>query len=121
MVGGDAQSLCRVCGMCCDGTLFTFVRLDANEAAGARRNALPVIQRDGSDALQQPCTALEGIDCRVYDARPAPCARYECMLLLALKSAEVTLDEARATVDEARRTKDPAFIDRRFRGSWRTR
>lgn len=117
----DASALCRSCGLCCDGTLFTFVRLDANEATRARTNALPIVTRDGGDALPQPCAALDGCDCRVYESRPAPCARYDCMLLVALKGGETSLGEARRIVDEARRTREPAFVDRHFRGRWRTR
>lgn len=117
----EAGALCRSCGLCCDGTLFTFVRLEPGEASRARASSLPIVERDGAEALPQPCAALDGCDCRVYDARPAPCSRYDCMLLIALKSGEVTLAEARSTVEEARRTRDPAFIDRHFRGRWRVR
>ena len=88
--------------MCCDGSLFTFVRLDAAEARGARSRGLTIVRReDGSDALPQRCSALSGRDCSVYDARPAPCAHYECLLLSALRDGELSMSDAEAVVIEA--------------------
>jgi hypothetical protein len=95
-------TLCRACGLCCDGNLFAHVPLTADEAARARRHHLVVFDRDdGSPALRQPCAALEEAGCRVYDDRPAPCRRYRCMLLAALADDEVSLRDALAVVTEA--------------------
>lgn len=118
-----AQSLCRACGLCCDGTLFTVVRLRPGEAGALRARGLPVVTgADGADVLRQPCAALDGCDCRIYEARPSPCAAFECNLLHALRDGEVSLDEAVAIVDEARtlaRAGDPRaheLLPRHFLG-----
>lgn len=98
----DPSALCRSCGLCCDGALFTFVKLDATEAIQARSSQLTIVQRDdGNDALPQRCSALRGRDCAVYETRPAPCVRYECMLLIALRGGEASMIDAQAVVIEA--------------------
>ena len=130
-------TLCLGCGLCCDGSLFTTAPLaDAAEVAGARGRGLPVLTRpDGSAALRQPCAALVGRRCEIYEARPAACRRYRCMLFAALADGEVSEDEAQATVLRAHallaaaragdelspetaeaRGRAAAFLERRFRG-----
>src|SRR5207237_10236366 len=100
----DASALCRSCGLCCDGTLFTFVRLDAADASRARASKLVVVTGDaGAESLRQPCAALSGRECSVYAARPSACSRYECLLLAALRSGETSLAEASAIVAETHR------------------
>lgn len=78
------------------------MRLDAAEATRARSSKLTVLRRDdGSDALPQRCSALDGRDCSVYESRPAPCVRYECLLLSALRDGELSPSEAEHVVLEA--------------------
>jgi Fe-S-cluster containining protein len=97
----DVGHLCLACGLCCDGTLFGLVRVDAAEAAHAARHRLSVITRDdGTARLVQPCSALEGTACRVYADRPRTCRHYVCDLARALEEGEVNLDEARSVVHE---------------------
>lgn len=97
-----AAELCQRCGLCCDGSLFTQVPLAEDEVDPAHRRGLVVLARaDGSPALRQPCAALQGRRCAVYDARPAGCRRYRCMLLAALDERELDEREALAVVDEA--------------------
>lgn len=79
-----SDALCRSCGLCCDGTLFTQVPLTSDEATRARALHLQVIPRpDGAAALRQPCAALTPAGCTVYAERPGGCRRYRCMLLTA--------------------------------------
>jgi len=78
--------LCQSCGMCCDGSLFGWVRLEPAEVEAARKRGLPVL--DGAKGFEQPCPALvpaEGTDdarrkCSVYAERPGACRRFECRL-----------------------------------------
>lgn len=97
------ESLCQRCGLCCDGSLFTQVPLvGAEEVAAVRRRGLVVLTRaDGSAALPQPCAALAGRRCTVYEERPESCRRYRCMLYAALAEDEVAPAEALATVEQA--------------------
>lgn len=132
----ELATLCQRCGLCCDGSLFTQVPLGAgDEAAAVRRRGLTVVARaDGSPALRQPCAALDGRRCAIYEDRPASCRGYRCMLYAALAEGEVSLAEALATVERAHEllaaaracelapetgeagVRARAFVERRFRG-----
>lgn len=96
----DATTLCRRCGLCCDGNLFDSVPLTTEEAARGQ-GLLVVVRADGSAALQQRCAALGDEGCGVYAQRPGRCRAYRCMLLSALEADEVGLADASAIVDEA--------------------
>ena len=95
----DVSTLCLACGFCCDGTLFTAVPLGVEESP-----RLPTTTRaNGSRVLLQPCAALNGTCCTMYEARPLACRRYECLLLIALKAGETSLQPALEIVAEAKR------------------
>lgn len=100
----DASTLCRRCGLCCDGTLFASVPVTESEAARVRARGLVVVTRtDGSSAVRQRCAALVDAGCGVYAQRPGRCHDYRCMLLVACAEGEVSYAEAAVVVDEARR------------------
>jgi len=90
-----AMTLCRQCGLCCDGTLFAWLAVGPAELPALQAHGLPVLQRaDGSRALRQPCAALCGKDCTAYEARPLPCRQFRCQQLIALDEGEIDLPEA---------------------------
>lgn len=93
----DASTLCRRCGLCCDGNLFASVPLAAEEVAPLRAQGLVIV----GQALRQRCAGLGEAGCGVYAQRPGRCREYRCMLLIALGDGEVDLDAALAVVDEA--------------------
>lgn len=95
------ETLCRACGLCCDGTLFSRVPLGPHEVVPARE--LGVVTNDrGGRHVPQRCAALSGTQCQVYAQRPLACRRYECLLLGALRGGEVSLTEALEIVAKAR-------------------
>jgi len=96
------STLCQACGLCCDGSLFTFVSVDAEQARKllARDMALE-LRKDGGYRLHQRCSALEGTSCRVYEDRPASCRSYVCLLGTALEEGELSLNGALEFVREA--------------------
>jgi Fe-S-cluster containining protein len=113
--------LCRGCGLCCDGSLFTHVGLEPEEvdqlhALGIPTRTLP----SGTEVLPQRCCALKGRDCQIYAARPSSCAEYQCLLAEALLEDRVTLEEAQAVVKKAQRLIADGharrFLRQRFRG-----
>jgi hypothetical protein len=53
-------------------------------------------------SLEQPCGALEGTRCTVYDERPESCRRFVCDLLDRSMRGELSLDAALAHVRAAR-------------------
>jgi Fe-S-cluster containining protein len=82
----DLALLCQQCALCCDGSLFGRVPLDASEVAAARRHRLRVVA--GGASFEQPCAALEPSGppgderrgCSMYAERPLACRRFECVL-----------------------------------------
>jgi hypothetical protein len=82
MDGDELATLCRSCGMCCDGSLFGRVPLEPDEVQGARKNHLPVLA--SGQGFEQPCPALAGAEgesgCSVYAERPRACRRFVCRL-----------------------------------------
>ncbi|MBL9037915.1 MAG: YkgJ family cysteine cluster protein [Archangium sp.] len=95
-----AETLCQQCGMCCDGTLFHTVPLRAEDVLPAKLTV--VTNARGARSFRQPCDALEGTCCTVYSERPYACRKYECMLLEALRSGEVSLSGAAEIVAQAK-------------------
>jgi hypothetical protein len=93
------MSLCLTCGFCCDGTLFDRTPL-AEQDDPSLRVSLEVL--DGQHHGVQPCPALEGVACRVYEKRPLTCRRYRCLLLEAHEAGEVSFDGAAQLVAQTR-------------------
>lgn len=96
------SELCRGCGLCCDGNLFSHVPLQPAEVGAARRNGLDVVPlANGAPAIRQCCTALKGRLCTLYAERPEGCRRYACQLFNALAGGTVSFEEARSVVEQA--------------------
>lgn len=89
-----ATDLCLSCGLCCDGSLFWAVPVDADEDAPAALDA------DGW--LRQPCACFKGA-CTVYDERPAACRAFDCRVLQNVQAGRRDLAWAREQVAGMRR------------------
>ncbi len=97
------SQLCTACGMCCDGSLFSFVALSTEEARKLRLVGAEVRAEGGFLKLPQRCGALDGNRCcTIYDERPFVCRRFDCLLARSLKEKELPLEEALEIVAEAR-------------------
>lgn len=113
--------LCRGCGLCCDGSLFSHVGLEPGEADQLHALGIPTqVRRSGTEVLAQGCCALKGRECQIYAARPASCAAYECVLAADLLEERISLEEAQAVVKKAQRLiangHARRFLRQRFRG-----
>ena len=101
-VPADAEALCRSCGMCCDGTLFSTVAISDGERQAIRALGMAVLETaDGRPRFQQPCIKLSGTSCAVYADRPVSCRAYRCRVLRRLETGELTAADARARVGQA--------------------
>lgn len=114
-----SQSLCLTCGLCCDGTLFTFVQLTLEdditplEAVGINvqltlEDDIPPLEAvdintvsdsnnvSGSapNIFKQPCAAHKNCTCIVYANRPQRCRTYKCELLKRFEREDIFHDAA---------------------------
>jgi len=101
MPRAQAEALCADCGICCKGTLFVSVAVDA-EAEARLRGRLPVVQATRGPVVPLPCAALDGVRCSVYPDRPDRCRTFICELRRDLEEGRVSLAHARAMIDETR-------------------
>ena len=82
---GESQGtiLCKSCGLCCTGHLFSWVRLKSSELTPSENLGLTVIRNDPRQrGFTQPYPLWDG-QCTVYDSPhyPRGCRSYNCKLL----------------------------------------
>jgi hypothetical protein len=102
-----AEQLCLACGLCCDGTLFDLVKLEASDdARKLKALGLPVTVSRGKVPVArfpQPCAALcEDRTCRLYANRPWQCRVFECGVFKDAKAGRITFAAALQVVKKAR-------------------
>ncbi len=107
------EQLCGACGLCCDGTLFDLVKLEASDdAPKLKALGLPVTVSRGKAPVArfpQPCAALCGDrTCRVYADRPWQCRVFECGVFKDAKAGRITFAASLRLVKQARRRADQA-------------
>ncbi len=107
----SSEQLCLACGLCCDGTLFDLVKLEASDdAPKLKALGLPVKVSRGKEPITrfpQPCSALcEDRTCRVYADRPWQCRVFECGVFKDAKAGRITFAVALRLVKQARRRAD---------------
>ncbi len=97
--------------MCCDGTLFDLVKLEASDDRSKLLElGLPVKVGRGKAAIArfpQPCGAL-CVDrtCRIYAHRPWQCRVFECGVLKDVKGGRITSASALRLIKRTRRRAD---------------
>jgi len=99
----EATELCKACGLCCTGHLFSWVRLKAVELTPLEKLGLNVIRSDPRQrGFTQPCPMWNGI-CTIYQSNhyPRGCDSYKCKLLRELLDESVVLPKALRTVKQA--------------------
>jgi len=99
------DTLCTQCGLCCDGSLFADVEL-AGRAEATRLEAMGLeIEDDLTSGAQllQPCAALQGRRCSIYEHRPECCQTFECRLLQDVRRGAVGVERAKEQIAEARK------------------
>ena len=95
-------ALCPKCGFCCDGTIFTNVKVTS--AATARKLAELGIRlpKKLPCNLAQPCPAFDGKLCRIYKDRPDTCQKFECRLVERVATGTITAEHAQRQIREAK-------------------
>lgn len=97
--------------MCCDGTLFDGVQLEASDHGPRLKElGLPVKMsraRTPIARFAQPCAALcRDRTCRVYVERPQQCRVFECGVFRKTKAGGMPPDQAMRLVRKGRRLAD---------------
>lgn len=88
----DPLNICLSCGLCCDGTLIGFVKLDSEELPGMRE-VMDIEDENGNGFFLQPCNSYcDG--CTIYSKRPKQCASFKCELLKSFEQKELNFDSA---------------------------
>lgn len=97
-----AARLCLSCGLCCDGSFFGSVELRAEDHVAELGQVLQIKSKEGKLGFSQPCAALRGRCCAVYENRPQVCRRYRCRVLRAVQTNVDGLPEALENVARLR-------------------
>jgi Fe-S-cluster containining protein len=102
-----SDGLCLKCGLCCNGGLFSNVKLQTgDDAARLKKLGLQVsisLSETRPPRFSQPCAAFDGCRCRIYGERPRYCREFECLLLKKVKKGRVTRLEGLRLIRAARR------------------
>lgn len=100
----QANTLCKACGLCCTGHLFSWTKLRSVELDSVEALGVKVIRSVPSQrGFNQPCPLWQG-QCTVYTSPNYPlfCRTYKCKLLKKVLDETTTLQEALNTVEVAK-------------------
>ena len=89
--------------MCCDGTMFQLVRMQAGDSPAELIKLGMRIRRKGVELhMEQPCAGLRERCCTIYDSRPARCRAFYCQQLLLVEDRSLSEAEAQAKIERTR-------------------
>jgi len=95
--------LCAACGLCCDGTLYSYVALIPDDMPALEKYPqLKFIERNHQQTFDEGCVLHTGTACGAYEDRPDTCRRYMCGLLRAVEREDITEHEALLVIQEAK-------------------
>ena len=100
----EASELCKACGLCCSGHLFSWTRARAKELKPFEGLGLNIIQvHPRQYGFTQPCPMWDGT-CTIYQSRhyPEACDSFNCKLLRELLDESVTLSTALRVVKQTK-------------------
>lgn len=103
MTDSNANLLCKACGLCCSGHLFSWVRLNAPELDKIEKLGLKVIRSDPRQrGFVQPCAMWRDGVCSVYTSPdyPRSCEKYKCQVLKRLLDDDISLSDAMPILQE---------------------
>jgi hypothetical protein len=102
MTDSPANLLCKACGLCCSGHLFSWVRLNAPELDPIEKLGVKVIRDDPRQrGFTQPCPLWNGV-CTVYATPeyPRSCAKYKCKVFRRLEDDDISMSDALSLIEE---------------------
>ncbi len=96
-----AGRLCMDCGLCCNGVLFDIVTLQPGDQPKALKARGLKVKRQ--EYFAQPCPALCGTRCTIYEQRPTRCRAFECRQYRQVADGSLPAEEAAARIGEVKR------------------
>jgi uncharacterized protein len=101
-----AQSLCLTCGLCCDGTLFSHVKLESDDNDAALALDIQTVGEPGPRILKQHCPTHKNCSCQIYQNRPNACRNFQCALLKRFNKHEISQAAALKIIRDATTLRD---------------
>jgi len=96
----DANILCQECGICCDGTLFSFVKVYPEEMVKAKELGIPVYKdANGRHVFDQACPCFKNGNCSTYLQRPKKCQSFSCKLQKDVMNGAIKFNDALKIVE----------------------
>lgn len=88
------------CGLCCNGVMFDMVMLQPGDNPKAlKAHGLKIKRREH---FRQPCIALCGTQCTIYQHRPTRCRLFECQQYQQVAAGDLAEDTARARIEDVK-------------------
>lgn len=113
----EENNICIKCGMCCDGTLFSWGKINDGEKLD---KDFEIIQHKGKDVFTQPCSYVNNCVCSIYNSskiqRPLICGNYKCNLLKKYNKQEVSYENAIKIIEITKTT--AAKLDKEITNSF---
>jgi uncharacterized protein len=96
------NSICKQCGMCCDGTLFRHAKIldEADKKAAAELGLTITKDKEHQPYFLQPCPCFKTY-CTVYENRPKVCISFFCPPLLKAQKGLISFEEANTIIQSA--------------------
>jgi hypothetical protein len=98
----DATAVCKACGLCCTGHLFTWARLDPGEIITTQALGMSLVQpRPDENGFSLPCPLYTN-QCPIYTHphKPKVCGKYECKMLKEIKNGQKNLAQAMTEIKQ---------------------
>lgn len=96
-----SAQLCQACGMCCTGALFSHVNITQKEAEALKGTVIETYPgKNNKPVFAQPCLALSGTSCTIYDKRPGSCRAFLCDLTRNVMNGRTDIAAAHEAVSE---------------------
>lgn len=98
----EAQTICKACGLCCDGTIFKRAVLKPDDTDESLHTAgILAIQDSEKKYFNLPCHHLNNRLCNIYHLwRPGICSRFRCKTLELVISGELSSEQGLEIVNK---------------------
>jgi hypothetical protein len=94
--------LCPQCGLCCNGVLFSDVKLVKGDDPLALVQEGLILKGSGrQQSFDQPCTCFVNGRCTIYLSRPQRCRRFDCHTLKQAQKGEISMQVALRRIRDA--------------------